>query len=176
MNVDQTDWADQISMAEFCYNDTKHSGTRFSPFMVVSGTEPLFLIDLALQVTSFKDGDEGEVVETKLFLEERKPILELAKGTLRRAQKRYKKQVNKNQRHVTFKVEQKVWLNAKNFTLPQGLTPKFMAKFAGPFPVVKQEFDDAYKLALPPEIKVHPVFHVSLLKKYFKDLVRPKRE
>ena len=51
-----------------------------------------------------------------------------------------------------------------------------MAKFVGPFLVVKQVFDDAYKLALPPEIKVHPMFHVSLLKKYFDDLVRPERE
>ena len=51
-----------------------------------------------------------------------------------------------------------------------------MAKFAGPFPVVKQVFDDAYKLALPPEIKVHPVFHVSLLKEYLEDSVRPERE
>ena len=69
-----------------------------------------------------------------------------------------------------------MWLNVKNFTLPQGLTPKFMAKFAGPFLVVKQVFDDAYKLVLPPEIKVHPVFHVSLLKEYFEDSVRPERE
>ena len=51
-----------------------------------------------------------------------------------------------------------------------------MAKFAGPFLVVKQVFDDAYKLALPPEIKVHPVFHVLLLKEYFEDSVRPERE
>ena len=51
-----------------------------------------------------------------------------------------------------------------------------MAKFVGPFPVVKQVFDDAYKLALPPEIKVHPVFHVSVLKEYFKDSARPERE
>ena len=64
------------------------------------------------------DGDEGEVVETKLFLEERKRILELAKETLRRAQKRYEKQVNKNRRQVSFKVGQKVWLNVKNITLP----------------------------------------------------------
>ena len=84
--------------------------------------------------------------------------------------------MNKNRRQVSFKVGQKVWLNVKNFTLPQGLTPKFMAKFAGPFPVVKQVFDDAYKLALPPEIKVHPVFHISLLKEYFENSVRPKRE
>ena len=51
-----------------------------------------------------------------------------------------------------------------------------MAKFAGPFLIVKQVFDDTYKLALPPEIKVHPVFHVSLLKEYFEDSVRPKRK
>ena len=98
MNADQTDWANDISMAKFSYNNTKHSGMGFSPFMVVFGTEPLSPIDLALQGTSVKDGDEGEVVETKLFMEERKRILELAKETLRRAQKRYKKQVNKNRR------------------------------------------------------------------------------
>ena len=69
-----------------------------------------------------------------------------------------------------------MWLNMKNFTLLQGLTPKFMAKFARPFSVVKQVFDDSYKLALPPEINVHPVFHVSLLKKYFEDSMRLERE
>ena len=126
-------------MAEFSYNNTKHLGTGFRPFMVVFGMEPLSPIDLALQGTSVKDGDEGEVVENKLFLEERRQIFELAKKTLRRAQKRYEKQVNKNRRQVSFKVGQKVWLNVKNFTLPQGLMPKFMAKFAGPFLVVKQE-------------------------------------
>ena len=56
------DWDDHISMAEFGYNNTKHSGTRFSPFMVVSSTEPLSPIALALQGTSVKDGDKGEVV------------------------------------------------------------------------------------------------------------------
>ena len=48
VNADQTDWVDHISMAEFSYNNTKHSGTGFSPFMVVSRTEPLSPIDLAL--------------------------------------------------------------------------------------------------------------------------------
>ena len=155
VNTDQTDWADHISMTEFSYNNTKHSGTRFSSFIVVSRTKPLSPIDLALQGTSVKDGDEGEVVETKLFPEERKRILEFSKGDFAKGSKA---------------------LNVKNFTLPQGLTPKFMAKFAGPFPVVKHVFDDAYKLALPPEIKVHPVFHISLLKVYFEDSVRPEHE
>ena len=50
--------------------------------------------------------------------------------------------------------------------------PKFTAKFAGPFLIIKQVFDDAYKLVLSVEIKVHSVFHVSLLKEYFKDSMR----
>ena len=54
--------------------------------------------------------------------------------------------------------------------------PKFMAKFAGLFSVMKQVFDDAYKLALPSEMKLHQVFHVSLLKEYFENLVRLERE
>ena len=54
-------------MAEFSSNNTKHSRMGFSPFMVVSETEPLSPIDLALQGTSVKDGDEGEVVEIELF-------------------------------------------------------------------------------------------------------------
>ena len=86
VNADQMDWTDHISMTEFGYNNTKHLGTGFSPFIVVSGTEPLSPIDLALYGTSVKDGDDGEVVETKFFLEERKRILELAKETLRRVQ------------------------------------------------------------------------------------------
>ena len=87
MNANQTNWVDHISMVEFNYNNIKHLRTGFSLFMVISEMEPLSLIDLALQGTSVKDGDEGEVVKTKLFFEERKQVLELAKETLRRAQK-----------------------------------------------------------------------------------------
>ena len=48
LNADQTDWADHISMAEFSYNNTKHSRTGFSPFMVIFGIEPLSPTVLAL--------------------------------------------------------------------------------------------------------------------------------
>ena len=118
LNVDQTDWADHISMAEFNYNIINHSGTGLSSFMVVFGMKPLSPIDLALHGASIKDGNEGEVVETKLFLEECKRILEFEKETMQRAQTCYEKQANKNRRHVSFKVGQKVWLTVKNFTLP----------------------------------------------------------
>ena len=71
---------------------------------------------------------------------------------------------------------QKVLLNVKNFTLPEGLTPKFMSKFAGPFAIVERVFKDVYKLELPPKIKVHPTFHVSLLKPFKEDTLWPDRK
>jgi hypothetical protein len=77
---------------------------------------------------------------------------------------------------MEYEVGQKVLLNVKNFTMPEGLTPKFMSKFAGPFPIVERVFKDVYKLELPPEIKVHPTFHVSLLKPFKEDTLWPNRK
>ena len=67
-------------------------------------------------------------------------------------------------------------MNVKNFTMPEGLTPKFISKFAGPFPIIEWVFKDVYKLELPPEIKVHPTFHVSLLKPFKEDTLEPNRK
>ena len=75
-----------------------------------------------------------------------------------------------------FQGKAKYVVKCEELHIVAGPTSKFIPKFAGPFSVVKQVFDDAYKLALPPEIKVHQVFDVSLLKEYFKDSVRPERE
>jgi hypothetical protein len=47
---------------------------------------------------------------------------------------------------MNYNVGQKVLLNMKNFTMPKGLTPKFMSKFIGSFPVVECVFKDVYKL------------------------------
>jgi hypothetical protein len=110
------------------------------------------------------------------LLAKREQMMEKTKAYLSKAQKRYVNQVNKGRRHVEYEEGQKVWLNMKNFTLPDGLTPKFMAKYTSPFVIEKRLFEDVYKLILPPEIKVHPTFHVSLLKLYFKDTLRLERK
>ena len=47
-----------------------------------------------------------------------------------------------------------------------GTCSKIAPQFCGPFEILDRVGLVAYILALPPTIKAHNVFHVSLLKKY----------
>jgi hypothetical protein len=77
---------------------------------------------------------------------------------------------------VKFQEGDEVWLNIKNFRLPEGLSHKFLGPYASPFKVLEKKLSDTYKLELPENLRVHPTFHVSLLKPVFRDASRPNRE
>ena len=46
---------------------------------------------------------------------------------------------------------------------------KLAPRYVGPFEILVRIWHVAYQLALPPYIRVHDVFHVSLLKKCIAD-------
>jgi hypothetical protein len=50
-----------------------------------------------------------------------------------------------------------------------GTCAKLEPRFCGPFEILDRVGHVAYRLALPPRVKAHNVFHVSLLKKYVHD-------
>jgi hypothetical protein len=60
--------------------------------------------------------------------------------------------------------------------LPEGVSHKFLGPYAGPFKVLEKKFPDIYKLELLENLKVHPTFHVSLLKPVSHNASRPNRE
>ena len=58
-----------------------------------------------------------------------------------------------------------VLLNNKNIASERP-TRKLAHRWIGPFKIEAKFSENAYRLALPESMKIHPVFHVSLLKKY----------
>ncbi|XP_070029862.1 uncharacterized protein [Nicotiana sylvestris] len=69
-------------------------------------------------------------------------------------------------------VGEKVLLNvlAMKGVMRFGKKGKFNPQFIGPFEVLRRIGEVAYELAFPPNLlSVHPVFHVSMLRKYIGD-------
>ncbi len=100
----------------------------------------------------------------------------MAKANLEKAHKRYKDFADKSRQEVKFQKGDEMWLNIKNFRLPEGLSHKFLGPYASPFKVLEHKLFDIYKLKLPENLRVHPTFHVSLLKLVARDAPRPNQE
>jgi len=66
---------------------------------------------------------------------------------------------------VTFNVGDKVWLSTRNIKTTR-LSKKLDYKRVGPYKVSKVINQNAYKLDLPNTLRIHNVFHVSLLDVY----------
>ena len=90
------------------------------------------------------------------------------KVNLRRAQERYKEQHDRHSRPPpAIAVGDRVWLDRRNIRTTRP-SQKLDAKRLGPFKVLEVVGDGelAYRLELPPQMRIHPVFHVSLLDPY----------
>jgi hypothetical protein len=66
------------------------------------------------------------------------------------------------QKFIPFKKDDEVWLDSKNLKLPYP-TRKLALKREGPFPIIEVITPLSYRLKLPDQWKIHPVFHVHLL-------------
>jgi hypothetical protein len=150
-----------LPWVEYCYNTSTHSAHNTTPFELVYGRSPPTLL-------SYVKGT-AQVEAVGRTLEERDQILRDARDHLLKAQHRMTQVYNKHHKEKQFDVGNWVYLKLQPYrqsSVESRNNAKLAAKYYGPFKILKKIGPVAYLLELPKESKLHPVFHVSVLKKY----------
>src|SRR5438046_6161613 len=157
----QNDWYQLLPLAEFVYNNAQNASTGVSPFCANYGYHPRSSPKLV--VTGEVINPSVEELATKL-----RRIHTQMRSQLESAQAIYKE---KHDQHVKelppFAVGDKIWLMRKNIKTRRP-SQKLDVKRLGPFKILEvvSESQMAFKLELPPQMRIHPVFHASLLEPY----------
>jgi hypothetical protein len=161
---EQSDWDLFLSAAEFAINNSVHESTNSTPFRLNYGRDPRIPLALTQKSNGLK------VPSAAVFADRMEKGLLSAKVCLESAQQRQKHYADQHRRHVSYDVGSQVLLSSKNINLRQkddcSSTVKLLPRWIGPFTIEKTIGAVAYKLILPSSWRIHPVFHVSLLKPY----------
>ena len=88
---------------------------------------------------------------------------ELARENLERSVGLQKRYYDREHRDIHYEVGDLVPLSTRNLKMT-GTPGKLQRRFVGPFQVIETIGQQAYRLSLPEDWKIHPMFHMSLLK------------
>ncbi|KAJ1604255.1 hypothetical protein NDA14_007374 [Ustilago hordei] len=155
-NYEQDDWANVLDTAAFVYNNTVHNSIGVSPFFACYGWNPKAHPDIP-QRLGVNDPGRFE------YLMDGKECCKYLQEQIREAQQRSVDQYNRKHKDIEFKVGDMVYINCRNWKTRRP-TPKLDTQFAGPYPVLERVGCQAYWITLPANLRVHDVFHVSMLK------------
>ena len=134
-----------------------------SPFKALYGQECLTPLKWTYPMIRFQASKE--------MLDEMQQQMDLIRNEICTAQDRQKSYADSQRSEQNFDKGDMVFLRVrpKCNSLSLGKFKKLSARYCGPYVITKKINDQAYELLLPPDVKVHNVFHVSLLKKYVPD-------
>ena len=157
----QSDWSSHLSLAEFSYNNSKHSATSVSPFFANYGYHPSLTFLPPPPASSIPEADHFSTTLRTIHIN---LLASLAKAKAAMA-------TQANRRRIpapAFQVGDKVWLMRRHISTSRP-SSKFDAKRLGPFPILAAIGSSAFRLHLPSTMKIHPVFHVSLLEPFIEN-------
>ena len=159
VNSQPSSWYRYLSLAEWCYNTSLHSTSGMTPFEVVYGKPPPSIPQYLPGLT------RNEAVES--LVESRQLMHAKLQKRLKKAQTTMKKYADMKRDDITFSVNQWVYVKlrpSRQRSVTGHIHPKLSKRYFGPFRISAKVGNVAYRLELPPESRIHPVFHSSLLR------------
>jgi hypothetical protein len=147
----QKNWAPYLPIAQFAHNNWPSDTTRKSPFFLLMVFNPR--ADW-VHATSL-------IPRVMLHLEQIKEARVQAREAMIKAQQSWVK----HRDTPKYKEGDLVWLEGKNLRINQP-TAKLAPRRHGPFKIIQVMSAVNYRLELPTQWSIHPVFHIDLLTPY----------
>ncbi|VFQ96036.1 unnamed protein product [Cuscuta campestris] len=154
-------WTVLLPWAKYSVNTSLHEGLKMTPFQAVYGRPPPDLIPYRRGASRVPAVDE--------VLAERDELLRMLRANLAAAQQRMKTHADAHRRDVAFKVGDLVLLKLQPYrqhSVARRTCQKLSLRYYGPFEILERIGEVAYRLKLLPSSRIHPVFHVAVLKPY----------
>jgi len=156
----QDDWADFLPLAEYAYISAISEATKFSSFCANYGFGPRTNLPNPKPSPEWDNPASGITVshwETNWFF---------MKENLAKTRLRMTRWYNRpHQQGPEFSPGSEVMLDRRNVQTEQPMNKLDHKKF-GHFKVKKAVGKREFELELPPQMRIHPVFHVALLEPY----------
>jgi hypothetical protein len=164
------DWDQSLALIEFAINNSWQESIQNTPFRAHQGYDP-------------KTPLTGEISRkspaAQVFWDKHTERRDYCMKYLKSAQDRQKSYYDSHRRDVKYSLGELVLLSTTNVKFKATGKCKFMPRYIGPYKIIqvigpKNEQGEvtqvtACKLELPVLMKIHPVFHVTLLKKFKTD-------
>ena len=139
-----------------------------TPFEALYGFKPPQVAEMFLV--------EDEEEDPQVMLQRRQVANQVIRDNLLQAQERMKLYADRNRSERVLELGDMAYLKVQPYrhtTLSIHHCIKLHSKFYGPFRVLERVGETAYKLLFPENCKLHPVFHISQLKKHHGPLAIP---
>ena len=160
----QGSWMDCLPLIEFTYNNSYQASIGMAPFEALYGRK------CKTPICWYDDGEA--VLLGPEMLQQINEQVKLIREKIKASQDRQKSYYDRRRKPLDFQEGEHVFLKVSPVTgvgralKARKLTPKYL----GPYQILKKIGPVAYHIALPPSLSnLHPVFHVSQLRRYNPD-------